>query len=154
VRGYYQGTTNIRRLLVYYSIKNKKFIRGYISGTRISGSIIYRLYEGTYIRFNAEYWSKSDPPYQLEACLVKIKCPDNRMTIENVACAVIKYRNPRWLMQNPQILPQFFDFASAIPAYHRYPSIDFDRVYSEEEHNKLIEFIQKCMYIVEGEENE
>ena len=153
-KGYYQGTTNIRRLAAYYSIKNRKFIRGYLGGSRVSGSILYRLYEGVYVKFDGEYWTKNDPPNEVQICIVRISCPGEEVSSEIEACAVVKYRSSSWLRQNPEIPPQLIDFDAALPGYHRYPAINFDKIYTEEDHKRLIEFIKAGKYIVEGEENE
>ena len=72
VAGRYRSTTNIRLLAALYSIKNRKFVRGFFIGTRVEGEIKYRLYEGVYIKFDADYWSKNDPPYQVNVYIMRI----------------------------------------------------------------------------------
>jgi len=51
MRGWYQGTSNITSFSVVYSIKKRKFVKGYFSGDRVSGDILYKLFPGRYIRF-------------------------------------------------------------------------------------------------------
>ena len=152
--GDFRSTTNIRELEAYYSLVNRKFIRGYYGGTRVGGKISYRLYEGAYIRFDGHVWWKEDPPYRIEACMVRLRCEDGEAELEFVACAVVEYKNPPWLAQNREIPRQFVDFHAAIPCYHCYPAINFSKVYTEEEHRQLVEFILAKKYLVEGEENE
>jgi hypothetical protein len=133
--GEYQGTSNIHKLRALYSIKKGKFIHGFYRGNRVRGDIIYRVYPGRYIVFYYHSWWQNDPPRQLQLSLVNI----NKEKTEIVAWVRLEFYEPEYL--GSFNLPQLTDFYDAVPGYHSYPSIDFEKVYSEEENDKLIRFI-------------
>ena len=146
-KGSYRGTSNITALRALYSIKNRKFIKGYFDGCRGKGEIIYRLYPGTYIYLFYFGWNKTDPPHEINAELLRLE-KQGEQTLSKV---VIKFYKPEFLSNFP---PQLFDFYKAIPPYHGYPALNFNKVYSEEENKMLLEFISKGGLYLEGAEYE
>jgi hypothetical protein len=146
-KGSWQGTSNITSLIALYSIKNRKFIKGYLKGYAGKGEIIYRILPGTYVYFFYFGWSKNDPPREVEVELLQI----SQQGKQTLAKVVVKFYNGEFLKQFP---PQLFDFYKAIPPYHGYPSLNFEKVYAEEENNTLIEFIKNQGEYIEGEEHE
>ena len=141
--------TNTGRLYLIYSLKNRKFVKGLIR--KVGWEISYRLMPGMYIRLTWDYWTKSDPPNTITAYLVKLECRENRATLSTISVTQIKFYNAEFLTQFPE---QIRDLYSWRPGYHGTPSADFNKVYSEEEHQRLIEFIKSGKLIIEGEENE
>jgi hypothetical protein len=146
-RGSYQGTSNITALRALYSIKNRKFIKGYLDGHRGKGEIIYRLYPGTYIYLFYFGWNKSDPPHELKAELLRLEKQGEQV----LAKVVIKFYKPEFLKNFP---PQLLDFYNAKPSYHGYPAINFNKVYSEEENKALLDFVNQNKEFLEGAEYE
>jgi hypothetical protein len=71
-KGRYSGTTNQSQLKLLYSIKNRKYIKGYIKGSRVSGDILYSVYPGIYLVIDHFYWNKADPPHSITVSMVKI----------------------------------------------------------------------------------
>jgi hypothetical protein len=148
--GEYQGTSNIHRLRALYSIKKRKFIRGFYKGNRVHGDILYRIYPGTYIVFDYHSWWQRDPPRRLQLVIVDIRKDEAKA----VASAKIEFYKSDFLSSFN--LPHLLDFYNAVPSYHTYPSLDFDKVYSEEENERLLKFIFRNneRIIREGEEHE
>ncbi len=73
VEGGYQGTTHVKYVYAYFSIKKNKFIkpmRG--TGDRVMGKYIYELYPGQYILIGYDSRSKEEPPRMVVAQLVTI----------------------------------------------------------------------------------
>jgi hypothetical protein len=141
--------TNTGRLYLFYSLKNRKFIKGYVK--KVGWEILYRLTPGMYIRMSWEYWNKQDPPHVITVYLGKLECQGNNAVFRFESAAQIKFYNAEFLIQFPE---QIRDLYMWRPGYHGVPSVNFDKIYSEEEHRRLIEFIRSNKLIIEGEENE
>jgi len=150
-RGGYQGTTHIKYVYAYFSIKRGKFIKPMrASGDRVVGNYIYELYPGQYVLIGYDHRSKEEPPRVLIAQLVTI---DNECREHYGDATIIRFENFEWLEK--QDLPQILkDIASWAPGYHSPPNIDFNKVYSESETQRLIEMIKQKVRITEGEEHE
>jgi hypothetical protein len=146
-KGSWQGTSNITSLRVLYSIKNRKFIKGYYKGCRGKGEIIYRLLPGTYIYFFYFGWGKTDPPNEIKAEILRL----SEQGLQTISKAIIKFYNSSFLQNFP---PQLLDLYKAKPSYHGYPTISFDKIYSFEENNALIELINRAGEYIEGDEHE
>jgi hypothetical protein len=149
--GVYQGTSNIHKLRALYSMKKRKFIKGFYAGNRVHGDIRYKVFPGRYIVFYYHSWWQNDPPRQLQLSLVDIKDKDKTNII---AWVRLEFYKPEVLSSFN--LPQLTDFYDAVPGYHSYPRINFEKVYSEEDNDKLIRFIldNNKKIIREGEEHE
>ena len=149
--GEYQGTSNIHKLRALYSIKKGKFIRGFYKGNRVRGDILYRVYPGRYIVFYYHSWWQNDPPRQMTLAIVDFKSNAKPVPVAGVK---LEFYKPEYLSSLG--IPQLVDFYNAVPAYHSYPSINFDKVYSQEDNEKLLKFIleNQGKIIREGEENE
>jgi len=145
-KGSYQGTSNITALIALYSLKNRKFIKGYLKGCAGKGDIIYRLYPGTYVYLFYFKWNKIDPPNEIKAELLRLG--ESAQTLSKV---VIKFYSPDFLKSFP---PQLSDFVKFVPSYHGYPKLNFNKIYTEEENKALLELINKGGEIVEGAEHE
>ena len=146
-KGSYQATTNVVALRALYSIKNLKFIKGYLKGCGGRGDIIYRLYPGTYIYFFYFSWNKNDPPREVKIELLKIE----KQGEKTLSKAVIKFYSTDFLKSFP---PQLSDFVKFIPSYHGYPKLNFDKVYTMEENEMLLKFIEEGGEITEGAEHD
>ena len=115
---------------------------------------MYALQEGVYIKFSAEDRLRQDPPHKIEACIVRVECAGSKTLIEEKECAAVRYRDSWWLRANNEIPDHFYDIHEALPRYHCYPWLNFDKVYSEQQHIKLLEFVKRRKRIVEEEEDE
>jgi len=49
----YQGTSNVRKLNVVFSIKRRKFIKARREGDRVAGRYVYTLLPGKYVLIGA-----------------------------------------------------------------------------------------------------
>jgi len=147
-RGYYSGTTNKSTLKLLYSIKNRKFIKGYVKGDRVSGYIAYRVYPGTYLVLDYFYWNKADPPHSITLSLIKI----DKDKAEKLKTTEIKFYTRAILDSLP---PQLHDLYKEAPGYHTgvFLSKLFQKQYTEEENMALLQLLEK-QEIVEGEEHE
>jgi len=141
--------TNTGRLNLFYSLKNRKFIKGYVK--KVGWEILYRLTPGMYIRLTWDYWTKDDPPNTITAYLGRIICKENNAVFESESITQIKFYSADFLKQFPE---QIRDLYNGRPGYHGTPHIDFNKIYSEQEHQSLIELIKSGKLIIEGEENE
>jgi len=155
--GEYQGTSNIHVLRALYSIKRRKFVKGFYAGNRVRGDIRYRIYPGRYIIFHYHSWWQQDPPRQLQLHLVDINKKEETKAIASVtviASVALEFYKPEYLGNFG--IPHLVDFYDAVPGYHSYPGINFEKVYSEEENEKLLRFIlsNNKKVIREGEEHE
>jgi len=73
VEGGYQGTTHIKYVYVYFSIKRGKFIKPMrVSGDRVVGNYIYELFPGQYALVGYDSRSKEEPPRTVIAQLITI----------------------------------------------------------------------------------
>jgi len=150
----YVATWNYRALEAFYSLRSRKFIRGRYVGLGLCGKILYKLYEGMYIRFTGGGSLRLDSQSRIDVCLVRVSCQDNKTSIEEVACAVVEYESPWWLKTSVMIPRQVFDFFEALPSYRCYPRLDTYRVYSLGQHIELLKFIQSGKRVREEREDE
>jgi hypothetical protein len=153
-RGSWQGTTNITYLRALYSIKRRKFIKGFYEGSRPHGDIVYKVLPGTYVVFDYHGWWKLDPPRKITVEMVKLeRGEEGSARSQRLASVVIKFysKDGEFLKQFP---PQIIDFFNARPGYHSYPSLNFEKVYSEEEERALEELLRRGGEYVEGAEHE
>jgi hypothetical protein len=134
---------------MFYSIKNRKFIRGFFKGDKVSGDILYQLYPGRYIEFDLVAWARNDPPVKIAITLFELS-PNGK---KRLASAVVGF-NRYDFIQNPEIPEQVKDFWAGRPRYHTRPTVSFDKVYSEQEHQKLLDFVLSKKSLIEGEEHE
>jgi hypothetical protein len=147
VEGKYRGTLSIRYLKLLYSIKNRKFIKGYLRGDRVEGKVLYRIYPGTYIMFEYFYWCKNDPPRKITISKVAISKEETKIINQTI----IKFYNDEFVKQFPQ---QVVDLFNARPRYHSLRMVDFNKVYSDEENQKLLQLVVENKEIIEGEEHQ
>jgi hypothetical protein len=152
IRGWYQGTSNITKLAAVYSIKRRKFVKGFYRGSRTHGDILYKLLPGTYVWFEYLGWWRNDPPRELTVELFRIVRDNEGFKRKTVARTTIRFYKPEFLKSLN--LPQILDFFEARPHYHSYPSLNFEKVYTEEENERLISFVSARREIVEGEEHD
>jgi len=150
IRGHYQGTTNIRRLSLLYSLKSRKFIRGYVDGSSTKGDVVYRVYPGRYLRIKYRCWSRTDPPRKVEVQLIEIKKDGGIETLKEVR---IEFYDESFLDRFP---PQLKDLYERCPYYHTKPYLIplFEKVYSEGENNRLLSLLDGPNVVREGEEHE
>ena len=152
MRGWYQSTSNITRLAAVYSVKRRKFVKGYIKGDRVYGDILYKLLPGTYVFFEYFGWWRNDPPREIVATLFRIVRTEEGFRRETIASSVVRFYKEEFLRGLG--IPQLVDFFEARPCYHCFPTLNFDKVYTEEENNRLIEFVMAKKEVIEGEEHE
>jgi hypothetical protein len=147
-RGYYCGTTNKSQLKLLYSLKNRKFIKGYVKGDRVSGDISYRVYPGTYLVLDYFYWNKADPPHSIQISMVRV----SKNGVEKLKSTSVKFYSKAVLDNMP---PQLYDLYKEAPGYHTgvFLSGLFEKQYTEEENTELLQLLEK-QEIVEGEEHE
>jgi len=147
----YQGTTHVKYVYVFFSIKKRKFIkpmRG--TGDRVIGKYIYELFPGQYILIGYDSRSKEEPPRTIIAQLVNI---DNDCNVHYGDSAIIRFENFEWI--GKQDLPAMLkDIVNWAPGYHSAPSIDFNKVYDGNDTQRLLEMIRQKVRITEGEEHE
>lgn len=154
------GKTNTKRFGLIYSLKNHKWIKGYIDGTRSGGIIAYRLFPGKYVRCKLSYWNKEDPPFYIRCELIILKSQEENGKI-NCVEEEISAANARFYTRESGMnyfkskgLDMIADLISWTPSYHSYPGVDFNRTYSQEMTDRLLEWILSKDYWFEGEENE
>jgi hypothetical protein len=152
MRGWYQGTSNITKLAAIYSVKRRKFVKGYYKGSRTHGEILYRLLPGTYVFFEYFSWWRNDPPRELTLTLFRIEKDAEGFRRVVLATSTVKFYNPEFLVGLG--IPQLVDFFDARSHYHAYPTLNFEKIYSEEENEKLLNFVMSGKELVEGEEHE
>lgn len=137
---------NTGRARLYFSIKKRKFIKAFCRKKTAEYIYSYRLYPGYYLGLGWFYWNKREPPHKVIACFLKIK---GKHDIDST-CA--EWRVTENFHFENKILQDFFD---ARPTYHSGVSRSlFDKVYSEEEVQDLINKAKKRLLFIEGEENE
>jgi len=150
IKGYYQGTTNVRRLSLLYSLKNRKFIKGYIKGSSSNGDIIYKVYPGRYLRVSYNYWNLADPPKKVEVELIQVREDGSVKTLKEVR---IEFYDPEFLNRFP---PQLKDLYERRPRYHTKPHLIplFEKSYNQEENDRLLALLDGPNVVREGEEHE
>ena len=149
--GEYRGTTNIKYVYAYFSLKRFKFIKpAQRSGDRVVGKYEYSLYPGQYVLIGYDSRSKEEPPRTVIAQLITI---DNECKEHYGDATIIRFEHFEWF--NAQDLPTpLKDIVNWAPSYHSPPNINFEKVYSEEDVKKLLEMIRQRIRVTEGEEHE
>jgi len=151
VEGSYQGTTNTKYVYVYFSLKRNKFIKPMRRiGDRVVGKYEYSLYPGSYVLIGYDSRSKEEPPRTVIAQLVTI---DDNCNVHYGDSAIIRFEHFEWLEKQDLPTP-LKDIVNWAPSYHSPPNINFGKVYSEEDVNKLLEMIRQRIRVTEGEEHE
>ena len=134
---------------IMFSIKNRKFIKGFRKG-RCNWYIHYRLFPATYLRFTLRHWSRQKPTDSVTVELVRVR--------ENGSVVVLKSALWRfnYTLTDVNELPEIVrDFALARPAYHGPPTIDFSKIYSEDAVNEVLAYLkEQGSEIVIGAEHE
>ena len=151
VEGGYQGTTHIRYVYVYFSIKRGKFIKPMKRiGDRVVGKYIHELYPGQYILIGYDNRTREEPSRTIIAQLVNI---DNDCNVHYGESAIIRFENFEWIEKQDLPAP-LKDIVHWAPGYHSPPSIDFNKTYPQGDVQKLLEMIRQKVRITEGEEHE
>ena len=142
VKGEYQIAPESTYLCLYYSLRRRKFVKGrFVDDLRTRhhhhGTVLYNLLPGRYVKFELAIWGAQVPPCTLILSVVDVTASGEKVV------AKVTLRGCREFVERLGIA-QLVDFYNAKPtAFHRRPRIDFNRVYSEEENAKLVEFIMK-----------
>ncbi len=154
------GKSNTMRFGLIYSLKNHKWIKGYINGTRSGGTIAYSLFPGRYVRCRLSYWNKEDPPFYIRCELIALKPVEENGKITCVE-EEISAANARFYTRESGVnyfksigLEMIADLISWAPSYHGYPAVNFSKVYTQELTDNLVNWVLSKAYWVEGEENE
>jgi hypothetical protein len=134
----------------YFSIKQRKFIRPFVKWGA-NTYFKYKLLPGKYILLIWAYWSRDDPPHVIDASLVQIQ-PSPYGGLEQKTLASSKWNISKDYKFENEILNDFFSFR--VTSYHGTPSPNFDKIYSQEQVDQLLELIQKQIVFTEGEEME
>jgi len=144
--------TNTAHFAAIYSLKKRKFVRpAAVVKICADYTVKYRLLPGHYLLFRYSYWSKRHPPRRIIVAPFVVKDSANAQELES--CLIIEFEKKEYLERFP---PQIADFFQARPAYHGRPAwlALAEKIYTEEEHTRLLELLAKGAHFVEGEENE
>jgi len=133
-----------------YSLKKRKFVKpASIVKVVADFTVYYRLLPGRYLLFTYSYWSKRHPPRQITVAPFIVKDAGT----QELKGVQIEFEKGEYLKTFP---PQIADFFQARPGYHGRPawlSLS-EKVYTEEEHARLLELVAKGARFIEEEENE
>jgi len=134
-----------------YSLKRRKFVKpASIVKVCADYKVQYRLLPGRYLIFRYSYWSKRHPPRRITVAHFIVEGGKSAKELGGVQ---IEFEKGEFLRGFP---PQVVDFFEARPGYHGRPawlSLS-EKVYTEEEHARLLELVAKGARFIEGEENE
>jgi hypothetical protein len=134
----------------YFSIKLRKFIQPFVK-RELFTEFRYKLLPGEYILLKWSRWCKEKPPYMICATLVQIQ-PSQHGRMKQRTISTARWRiTGNYKFSNP-ILADFF--SARITKYPGWPSLNFNKVYSEEDVEQLIQLIQSGVNFTEGEETE
>jgi len=143
--------TNTVYFAAIYSLKKRKFVKP-ASIVKICAdyTVKYRLLPGRYLLFRYSYWSKRYPPRRIAVAPLLVQGDGSTVELGGVE---VGFEKGEFLQRFP---PQLTDFFKARPAYHGRPAwlSLAERVYTEEENNRLLELLLTKRRFVEGEENE
>jgi len=143
--------SNTAYFAAIYSPKRRKFVRpASIVKVCADYKVLYRLYPASYILFRYSYWSKRYPPRRITVAPLLVQADGSVAELGGVE---VEFERGEFLQRFP---PQLADFFDARPGYHGRPawlSLS-EKVYSEEENNRLLELLLTKKRFVEGEENE
>jgi hypothetical protein len=143
--GGYCATTNKRYIRVLYSINKNKFVKGYFKGDRVSGDIVYNIFPGRYIVIVASNYPKLDPPKDVKAMLVSFS-KEGKMDV--LKERTVKFYSEDFL-RSLNLPPQLLHVWEYVPGYHAGKAFDFNKVFSEEETRRLLEWIDGVEDVVE-----
>ena len=140
--------TNIYEVTLLFSIRKRKFVKPVMLKHL---KVFYKILAGKYIMFNS-LGRRYINDYTIDIYLVEIT-KDETKIIKGIEIHASKENDDFSVVNNNPII---VDFISAIPPrYHGYPSIDFDKVYSEEDVNYLLNLLNsksgKSIYLYEPE---
>ena len=137
VGGSFRGSNTGYMNDIMFSIKNRKFIKGFRKG-RCNWYIHYRLFPATYLRFSWRHWNKQKPTDSVLVELVRVR--------EDASVVVLKSATWRfnYTLSDINKLPEIVrDFALARPAYHGPSTIDFSKIYSEDAVNEILSYLRE-----------
>jgi len=136
----YESAIKKRYFSVLYSIKNRKFIKGFVDILPFVGDVRYRIKPGTYIKMSYYYYHYDQIPVNLiNIYLVKIKENGDEEIIKRVT---IGFYNEQFLKNFPL---QVLDLYDKRPGRHSKPALNllFNKIYDEQEHSKLLSLISQ-----------
>jgi hypothetical protein len=135
-----EGHCDVNRVDLFYSIVNRKYIRGEIYGN----SITYKLRPGRYIEVIYYRNWFIDPPKEVSAALIEVS---DDIYLEAVSCVV--YSNSKFVLENQEIPPQVKDLVQVKDVMHGSVTTLFNKIYSEDENEALLRFVLSRKEIVE-----
>jgi len=143
------GFTNTYTMHLLFSLKKRKFVKPALKGDL---KFHYLVYEGVYLYFVA--YGKYGEPMTILCGLARV-VEDGYWKGEGTVvwlkkCTIYARKEEVGKVSNELIR----DVISARPGYHRYPPIDFDKVYDERTVNEVLELInqERDVYFIEVEE--
>ena len=140
------GFTSTYQMHLLFSLVKRKFIKPVRA---LDLSFYYRVLEGRYLFFACSgRWSE---PMRIKAAVVTVQPSawESGKIKEEKWCHI--YADKEHIDRVPNELVR--DVVMARPGYHRYPRIDFDKIYSEETVKEVLDLIAqgKTVYFVEIE---
>jgi len=137
-----RGKADINNADLFYSVVNRKFVRGIIHGN----SVFYKLYPGEYIEMIYYKNWFYNPPSEISAVLIEVS---DDLYLKAVSCIV--YSNSEFVLENKEIPLQIKDLVEVKDVKYRSIVELFDRTYDESENEKLLKFVLSKKEIVESE---
>jgi len=131
-----------------FSIRKRKFVKPVLKKHL---QLYYRILVGKYIMFNS--WGYRDAnDYVINIFLVEITRDETKI-IKGIEIHASKKDDNFSVVNNNPIIS---DFISAIPPYyHAYPPVNYDKIYSEEDVNYLLNLLnqeaRRTIYLYEPE---
>jgi len=139
--------TNMYEVTLLFSIRKRKFVKPVLMKHL---KVFYKILPGRYIMFESS-GRRYINDYTIDIYLVEIT-KDETEIIKHVELHVARENNDFSVVNNNPII---IDFVNAIPpAYHSYPPVDFNKVYTEEDVNYLLNLLnqEKIIYLYTPEE--
>jgi hypothetical protein len=135
-----EGYCDVNKADLFYSVVNRKYIRGEIHGNNVT----YKLQPGRYVEIVYHRNWFIDPPKEVSAALIEIS---DDIYLEAVSC--IAYYNSKFVLENQEIPPQIKDLVQVKDVMHGSVVVLFNKIYSEDENEALLKFILNKKEIVE-----
>jgi len=134
---------------VWLSIRKRKLIRPFRARWGCNTELLYKLLPGHYIVISWWYWNQEDPPHRFTVQLVRVAPSGQNGELDaKVVAEGTVYASTKKPPRNAVLL----DLFNGRPGYHGSPSLNFSKVYAEEDIRWLIRVAKKQLTIGGGVE--
>ena len=137
-----RGKADVNSADLFYSVVNRKFVRGIIHGN----SVFYRLLPGQYIEMIYYKNWFYNPPSEVSVALIEVS---DDLYLKAISCII--YSNSEFVLNNEEVPLQVKDLVRIKDVEYGSIASLFGKTYDENENERLLKFVLSKKEIVESE---